>query len=147
MSKLYDNSFFENLEDFDIVCLLETFIDDLLPSFIRYFSSALKLSAHGRCSGCTVVFVKKFLKGFCEIIKHDFDNIIALKTVVWREMGTSFLFLLICLLIHPHIMIQWNMIMVSTCSNNAFLNYRQIIRNVALYYVATLMLELVVHSP
>ena len=85
MSKFYDNSFFKNLEDFDIVCLLETFIDtdvlpnDLSPSFIRYFSPALKLSTYGRCSGGAVVFVKKSLKGFCEIIKDDFDNIIALK--------------------------------------------------------------------
>ena len=85
LSKLYDNSFFKNLEDFDIICFLETFIDtdvlpyDLLPSFIGYFSPALKLSAHGRCSGGAVVFVKKSLKDFCEIIKHDFDNIIALK--------------------------------------------------------------------
>ena len=81
LSKFYDNSFFKNLLDFDIVCLLETFIDidvlpdDFLPSFIRFFSPALKLSAHGRCSGGAVVFVKKS----CEIIKHDFDNIIALK--------------------------------------------------------------------
>ena len=52
LSKLNDDSFFKNLEDFDtFFFLLETFIDtgvlpdDLLPSFIRYFSPALKLSA------------------------------------------------------------------------------------------------------
>ena len=43
------------------------------------FLQLLKFSAHGRCSGGEVVFVKKSLKNFCEIIKHDFDNIIALK--------------------------------------------------------------------
>ena len=85
LSKLYDNSFFKNLEDFDIVCILDTFIDtgvlpgDLLPSFIRYFTPALKLSAHGRCSGGAIVFVKESLKDCWEIIKHDFDNITALK--------------------------------------------------------------------
>ena len=85
LSKVYGNSFFKNIEDFDIVCLFETFIntdvlpDDFLPSFIRYFSPALKLSAHGRCSVGAAVFVKKSLKDFCEIIKDDFDNVIALK--------------------------------------------------------------------
>ena len=149
MSKLYDNSFFKNLEDFDIVCLLETFIntdvlpDDFLPSFIRYFSPALKLSAHGRCSG-GAVFVKKSLKDFCEIIKHDFCNITALKlrNTCVEGMGILFLSLLIFLLIHPHTIIPCNMIIVFTCSNNVLLNYRQNIRNVALYYVATLTLEL-----
>ena len=57
-------------------------------------------------------------------------------------MGTTFLFLLIFLLIHPHTIKPWNMIMIFTCSNNVLLNYRQNIRNVALYYVATLTLEL-----
>ena len=83
--KLYGNSFFKNIDDFDIVCLFETFVntddlpDDFLPSIIRYFPPALKLSAHGSCSVGAVVFVKKSLKDFCEIIKHDFDNVIALK--------------------------------------------------------------------
>ena len=57
-------------------------------------------------------------------------------------MGTSLLFLLIFLHIHPHPIIPWNMTMVFTCSNNVLLNYRQNICNVALYYVATLTLEL-----
>ena len=108
MTKLYDNSFFKNL---DIVCLLETFIDtdvlpdDLLPWFIRYFSPALKLSAHGRCSGGAVVFVKKSLKYFCEIIKHDFDNIIALKlrnTCVEGNRDISFVSAYILLYSSPY---------------------------------------------
>ena len=84
LSKLYNNSFFKNLEDFYIVCLLETFIDtdvfpdDLLPSFIRYFTPALKLSAHGRWSGGAVVFVKKSLKDFCE--KREIEG-----EIVWTR--------------------------------------------------------------
>ena len=47
------------------------------------------------------------------------------ESLVWREIGTSFLFLLIFLPIHPHTIIPWNMIMVFTCSNNVLLNLKK----------------------
>ena len=68
LKKLDDPSFLDFVNRFDVISLQETFmIEKVIPKDVfgnfstHYFSPASKLSAHGRCSGGVVVFVKKFL--------------------------------------------------------------------------------------
>ena len=86
MSEIDDVSFISFINSFDIICLLETFMQkdtlpqSILPDFERYFSPAIKLlSKHGRCSGGIYVFVKNTITANQIEITLDIDNIIAIE--------------------------------------------------------------------
>ena len=86
MSKVYDPCFLSFLKEFDIICLLETFVYDydLLPvhifsPFTIYFCPALKLTRHGRCSGGVLILVKNTINTFITKIQSNIDNVITLK--------------------------------------------------------------------
>ena len=102
-NKLLDNSFLEFLEDFDIICLVETFMANndlpkhLFSSFCKpaFFSKAFRLSTYGRCSGGVIVLIKQTLRNLVNIIEldHEFDNIIALKfSKILSSQDVIFLF-------------------------------------------------------
>ena len=90
-NKLYatGNSFIKYVENFDVACLIETFMEentipnDTFPLHDTYFSPAMKLSAQGRCSGGVIVLVKKTMSHTFDIteITHNFNNIIALQFI------------------------------------------------------------------
>ena len=102
MSKINDASFISFIRTFDVVCLLETFMhvdalpDSLFSNFEKYFSPAIKLSKHGRCSGGIYVFVKSTLSSIQIELSFDIDNVIALEL---RNLTKKILF--ISTYIHP----------------------------------------------
>lgn len=84
LNKLDNVDFIQFLHGFDFVCLTETFLnfelnDCVFKDFILFNAPARKLSHRGRCSGGTLVMVKKCFDQFFERIDVKFHNIVALK--------------------------------------------------------------------
>ena len=83
-NKLSDLGFLQTLQNYDIICLLETFvtnienIESIVSSHLLYFKPAIKISNFGRASGGVIVLVKKsiLLSMNVTLIEHDFDNIV-----------------------------------------------------------------------
>ena len=69
-SKLTDPDFISYVGGFDVITLVETFLDksfeltNHFPDFEVFQVSAVKLTHHGRRSGVVVVLVKKRLMSF-----------------------------------------------------------------------------------
>ena len=84
LSKMCDSTFLNFVNDYDIVCLVETFMPEntlpqkIFPSFKVFFTPAFKLSKQGRCSGGVIVLVKKTFVPFIEEIKTNANNMITL---------------------------------------------------------------------
>ena len=80
-----DTDFKGYVENFDIVCLSETFIDNTFdltqhfPKHDKYISPALKLSIQGRKSGRVLVLVNKQLTDVVERIDIGLDHTVVLK--------------------------------------------------------------------
>ena len=118
MSKINDASFISFIRTFDVVCLLETFMhedalpDSLFSNFEKYFSPAIKLSKHGRCSGGIYVFVKSTLSSIQIELSFDIDNVIALEL---RNLTKKYyLFQLISIRRGPPIIMRYKIRMVFT---------------------------------
>ena len=85
MSKLNDFSFITYLCDFDIICLIETFMpvdnltESIFPDYIKFFSPAIRLSDAGRCSGGIYVLVKNNLNAILVNLPVVIDNMIAIE--------------------------------------------------------------------
>lgn len=67
LGKLAEIDFINYVNDFDIVCFTETFLEfesnlDCFGDFIQYFSPAIKLSDNARSSGGVLLMVKRNLK-------------------------------------------------------------------------------------
>lgn len=84
-SKLPDPDFLGYILKFDIVCLVETFLDKAFD-LSRHFSdfqifqkSARKLTSHGRRSGGVVVLVKKDISKLVYHVETEYDHILCLK--------------------------------------------------------------------
>ena len=84
-SKLTDPDFISYVGGFDVIAIVETFLDksfDLtnhFPDFEVFQASAVKLTHHGRGSGGVVVLVKKRLMSCVYRIETTYDHIICLK--------------------------------------------------------------------
>ena len=83
-SKLPDPEFINFISNYDIICLVETFLSteieiDGMPDFDKYWSPGIKISNYGRCSGGVLVFVRNNLRPYVKEIKNNFDNCITLK--------------------------------------------------------------------
>ena len=84
-SKLSDVDFLSFIDNFDCVCLLETFmIDNIIPKNIfrqflpAFFFPAIPSSGQGRASGGIVVLVKTKFKNIVSRIEIDFHSSIVL---------------------------------------------------------------------
>ena len=84
-SKLSDDDFIPYMHPIDIVCLIETFLDDTFHltnhfcNYVKYLSPAIKHSNMGRRSGGLLVLVKKRLETFVSKIELSAEQILALK--------------------------------------------------------------------
>jgi hypothetical protein len=84
-NKLLDKEWFNYIEQFDIVSLVETHLDinvdvvDLFTSFKIFYRPAIKLSTQGRRSGGVMVLVKKCLCDLVQEVDVNYCNIIVLK--------------------------------------------------------------------
>ena len=85
MSKISDNDFLRYVENFDIVCFLETFmLENTLPqnmfkSFLPAFVyPANNSTGRGRNSGGIIVLVKKQFSNIVKRVESDFQNSIVL---------------------------------------------------------------------
>ena len=84
-SKFADPDFISYVGGFDVVALVETFLDksfdftNHFPDFEVFQASAVKLTHRGRRSGGVVVLVKKRLMSFVYRIDTTYDHIICLK--------------------------------------------------------------------
>ena len=84
-NKLHDPDFLKYVSRFDIVCLVETFLQkpflapDILSDFVCFSTPAVKLSHHGRCSGGVVVMVRKSLAGYVSKVECTIDHVVLLK--------------------------------------------------------------------
>lgn len=80
VTKLSDIAFVNYVENFDFVCLTETFLDNnfdfnsIFLNHAKYPAPAKKLSVHGRKSGGVLLMVKKQLDQFVKEIKIECDN-------------------------------------------------------------------------
>ena len=84
MNKLNDADFVRYVSDFDIVCFVETFLEqkrplDCFQDFLQFFSPSIKLTHRGRSSGGVLVMVKRALKNFVTEINSPQDNMVWLK--------------------------------------------------------------------
>ena len=108
ISKLYDNDFVQFLENFDVVCLLETFmIDNTIPKTMfndflpAFFYPAKKSTGQGRNAGGIVVLVKMKFKKVLSRIDFEFQNgIVLLFRNVFKNDKTDLVF--ISTYIHPY---------------------------------------------
>ena len=107
MSKIYDSDFLDFVENFDIVCFLETFmIENALPnnifkSFLPAFILPANASAgRGRNSGGIIVLVKIQFTNIVQRVETDFKNSIVLlfKNVL---AGTNKNLIFVSTYIHP----------------------------------------------
>ena len=84
-SKLVDDDFIQYVQTIDIVCLIETFLDDTFHltnhfcDYVKYLSPAIKHSYMGRRSGGLLLLVKKRLEQFVSKIELSVEHILALK--------------------------------------------------------------------
>ena len=85
MSKIYDSDFLDFVENFDIVCFLETFmIENALPnnifkSFLPAFILPANASAgRGRNSGGIIMLVTTQFTNIVQRVETDFKNSIVL---------------------------------------------------------------------
>ena len=84
-SKLVDDDFIQYMQTIDIVCLIETFLDDTFDltihfcDYVKYLSPAIKHSYMGRRSGGLLLLVKKRLEKFVCKIELSAEHILALK--------------------------------------------------------------------
>ena len=84
-SKLVDDDFIQYVQTIDIVCLIETFLDDTFDltnhfcDYVIYLSPAIKHSYMGRRSGGLLLLVKKRLEMFVSKIELSAEHILALK--------------------------------------------------------------------
>ena len=83
LGKINDSCFINYLQKFQIVCLVETFLNENYPGnwldgFDIYYRPALKLSNFGRLSGGVCICVKKSISDLCSLIKTDIDNTLCL---------------------------------------------------------------------
>ena len=83
VEKLENNHFIDFLLSHDFICLTETFIakdfeSPLFKDFFIFTAKAQKLSHHGRCSGGTIVMVRKTFKEFVKRIETETENTIIL---------------------------------------------------------------------
>ena len=84
-SKLSDVDFLSFIDQFDCVCLLETYMtDNIIPKNIftqflpAYFYPAIPSAGQGRASGGIIVLVKLKFKNIVSRIEHDFHSSIVL---------------------------------------------------------------------
>ena len=83
-SKLLDDDLIQYVHTIDIVCLIETFLDDTFDltnnfcDYVKYMSPAIKHLYMGRRSGL-VLLVKKRLERFVNKIELSVVHILALK--------------------------------------------------------------------
>ena len=84
-SKIRDVDCLEYINKFDIVVLVETFVEgsynvsNTFPAYDMFACPAVKLSSQGRRSGGVMVLVKKYLSGYVEHIHTLFDQILVVK--------------------------------------------------------------------
>ena len=108
ISKLDDNDFVQFLENFDIVCLLETImINNTIPktmfnSFLpAFFYPATKSTGQGRNAGGIVVLVKMKFKKMLSRVDFEFPNgIVLLFRNIFKNDKTDLVF--ISTYIHPY---------------------------------------------
>jgi hypothetical protein len=84
LSKLEDSEFVNMLQNYDFVCLTETFLpfdfeSILFDDYVIFSSHAVKLSHQGRHSGGVVVMIKKKYACYFEHIPNDIKNTVVLK--------------------------------------------------------------------
>ena len=81
LSKLEDVDFVQFVSSFDIVCLVETFLEkfqsSVFTNFKPFVEPAVKLSRHGRCSGGIICLVRKSLLPYIKHNKCDSNNCLA----------------------------------------------------------------------
>lgn len=82
-SKLKDKHFISFVSGYDIVCLVETFVNSFssnsFPSFTSFVAPAKKLSHHGRSSGGVIVLVKDAFSKFVRQIDTSVENTVVLE--------------------------------------------------------------------
>ena len=104
LSKLDNADFINYVSSFDIVSLLETYIEhfetSLFPNFTIFCKPAVKLSHRGRRSGGIVVLIKTSLMKFVQEIHTEYDNACAF-IIDKRLLGFAKDVLLLCTYIQP----------------------------------------------
>ena len=83
-NKVDDEDFVQFVNKFDLVCLTETFLNfelnqNVFKDFKLFNAPARKLSHWGRCSGGTLVMIKKCFEQYFERVDVKIHNIVALK--------------------------------------------------------------------
>ena len=84
INKLDDQHFIDYISKFMIVCLFETFVDNInlteyFPGYECYIAPALKLSAHGQRSGGTVCMIKQNISSWFKQLHISCSNAVAFK--------------------------------------------------------------------
>ena len=96
----------DDLQNFDILSLNETFVDNVDYDYVAfsdykvYVSKAVKITEGTRKSGGVLVFVKKHLSPFVRRIDVKYDHMVVL-SLDKNLLGLSANLILICLYIHP----------------------------------------------
>ena len=83
-NKLDDVDFVQFVNKFGFVCLTETFLNfelnqNVFKDFKLFNAPARKLSHRGRCSGGTLVMIRKCFEQYFERVEVKIHNIVALK--------------------------------------------------------------------
>ena len=105
-SKIADGDFKRYVEQFDVACLVETFVEnsyDLTRHFTgydKYVSPAVKLSHHGRRSGGVLLLVRKCFSKLIERVDIMYDQMIVVKFAK-TLFNTTHDVLLICVYVPP----------------------------------------------
>ena len=105
LTKLDDTDLMNYLLKFDIVCLVETFVEYLENDYLKryfevYLAKAHKLSLRGRRSGGVICLVSRHISKWIKQVNCNFENIIALK-IDKQLIGTNFDAILVCVYVHP----------------------------------------------
>jgi len=93
-SKIADGDFKRYVEQFDVACLVETFVEnsyDLTRHFTgydKYVSPAVKLSHHGRRSGGVLLLVRKCFSKLIERVDIMYDQMMCLPKLFLTQRMT-----------------------------------------------------------